>query len=169
MFGFSFAPRGWAFCNGQILPISSNQALFSLLGIVYGGDGRTTFILPDLQGRCPINQGPGPGLTSRNLGSKAGVERVTLTGNEIPSHAHSLSGGSIATTSAVGNQTIPNGNKLAKANDGESNYSDAESNGTMALSGNTANAGGSQSHENMPPFLTINFCIAMVGIYPSRS
>ncbi|MFT6864746.1 MAG: microcystin-dependent protein [Akkermansiaceae bacterium] len=160
-FGFNFAPRGWAKCDGQLLSINSNTALFSLLGTTYGGDGRTTFGLPDLRGRLPMNMGTGPGLSSRNLGQRGGQEDHTLTVNEIPNHSHGQS-----VTSEVGNQASPVGAVPATANDGESNYSTNVANLTTS---DTTNIGGSQSHNNMPPFLVINFSIALQGIFPSRS
>lgn len=169
MVGFSFAPQGWANCDGTILSIASNTALFSLLGTTYGGDGRVTFALPDLRGRVPIHTGQGPGLASRTQGSVSGQETVTLNSNELPSHNHALSSGNLPTTSSVGNQMSPDGHLPATANDGESNYSDAAPTGSMALSGSTGNSGGSQPHNNMPPFLTIRFVVALVGIYPSRN
>ena len=161
MFPFTFAPRAWSDCNGQLLPISQNSALFSLLGTTYGGDGWTTFALPDLRSRVPIHTGNGPGLSSRNLGSKSGAENHTLTVAEIPPHSHGPS-----VTADVGNQTSPVGASLATANDGESNYSNSQNTTTGRA---TSNTGGGQAHNNMPPFLTIRFCIALQGIYPSRS
>ncbi len=160
-FGFNFAPRNWAKCDGQLLPISQNQALFSLLGTIYGGDGRTTLALPDLRGRAPIHQGNGPGLSSRTIGQKGGAETHTLTAAQMPNHFHG-----VQVTSEVGDQTSPTNAKPATANDGESNYSASNEN-TVANS--TTNTGGNQSHNNMPPYLVINFCIALQGVYPSRS
>ncbi len=162
MVGFNFAPRGWAYCQGQLLPISSNDALFSLLGTIYGGDGRSTFALPDLRGRAPIHHGQGQGLSNYNIGQRGGVETVILNVNQIPSHTHSLS----VATDAIGNKKNPEGNKLAIANDGESNYSDT---GKDVGMGTIENTGGNLEHENRPPFLAISFCIALQGIYPSRS
>lgn len=160
-FGFSFPPRGWSLCDGQLLPISSNSALFSLLGIFYGGNGQTNFALPDLRGRFPMHFGNGPGLSSRSIGQRSGNETHTLIQNEIPRHSHGMS-----VTAAVGNQTSPVGGVPATANDGESNYSSA----TEGLStNNTLNAGGGNAHNNMPPFLVINFSIALTGIFPSRN
>lgn len=170
IFGFNFAPRAWADCDGALLSIASNTALFSLYGTIYGGDGRTTFALPDLRGRVPIHLGNGPGLSPRNQGSKGGTETETLNVNQIPSHNHTLAPPNLPTTTAVGNRTAPDGNLLATANDGESNYSNGEPTGAMATSGGAiGNTGGSQGHNNMPPFLTIRFCVALQGIFPSRN
>ena len=163
VFSFGFAPRGWALCNGQLLPINQNQALFSLLGTTYGGDGRVNFALPDLRGRVPIHTGNG-----HTLGERAGEQAHTLSMAEMPAHSHTLTG-TVPSTTAVGNQTQPDGHLPAKANDGESNYSDAAATGGIALTGTTASQGGGLSHDNMPPFLAINFVIALAGLFPSRS
>lgn len=162
MFGGNFAPRGWAFCDGQLLPIASYTALFSLLGTTYGGDGRTTFALPDLRGRVPLHAGNGPGLTSRTQGEKAGIEEVTLSIAQIPSHDHAL-----PASQDFGDAKEPNANVPAKADDGERNYSAAASTDTYLQP--TASTGGSQSHTNMQPYLGVRFIIALEGIYPSRS
>lgn len=158
MFGGNFAPRGWALCDGQILPISQNTALFSILGTTYGGDGRTTFALPDLRGRVPIHAGSGPGLSSYQLGEKGGVERVTLTVQELPSHSHQP-----RANAQDANSDDPDGAFSAVAN--ENIYSNT-SNVSMSA---TTNTGGSQPHENRPPYLAINYIIALVGIFPSRN
>ena len=164
MFAGNFAPRGWALCDGQLLAVSQNEALFSLLGTIYGGDGRTTFGLPDLRSRIPIHQGQGPGLSSRKLGSKAGTEKETITINTLPSHSHGL----MANT-AVGTDTSPTGLMLAqstvpvyRANPPAASFSDMEANAISAL-------GGSQSHTNLMPTLCINFIIALFGVFPSRN
>ena len=160
MFGGNFAPRGWAFCDGQLLAVSQNDALFSLLGTIYGGDGRTTFGLPDLRGRVPIHQGQGPGLSERRLGSKSGSENVTVTTNQLPSHSHTLQG---STTLAT--EEGPGGNVTAQT---ESTDYGTET-PLSARAANTIGAvGGSQSHTNVMPFLCVNFIIALFGIYPSR-
>lgn len=169
MVGFNFAPRNFLNCDGSLLSISSHTALFSLLGTTYGGDGRTTFAIPDLRGRVPVHTGAGPGLTNREIGSRAGSESVELLSNQLPGHSHSLTDGVVPTTNAVGNQTAPDGHRPATANDGESNYSDAASTGDIALGGSTAPTGGNQPHDNMPPFLTIRFVIATAGVYPART
>lgn len=162
MFAGNFAPRGWAFCDGQLLAVSQNDALFSLLGTIYGGDGRTTFGLPDLRGRIPIHAGTGPGLSPRRLGAKLGSEKETLTVNQLPSHTHTMEG-----TEDLGQESIPTGRIFARntATDIYTNDTDALSN--MA-SGMIGKVGGSRSHTNLMPFLCIHFIIALVGIYPSR-
>jgi microcystin-dependent protein len=160
IFAGNFAPRGWAFCNGQLLPISQNTALFSLIGTTYGGDGRTTTALPNLKGRAPMHPGRGPGLTSRRLGQKGGVETATLTEAQIPAHTHTL-----RVSEEDGDSTQPAGNYPAVGNE---IYAPASS--LVAMAGpSLPSTGGSQSHNNMQPFLTINFIIALVGLYPSRS
>jgi microcystin-dependent protein len=163
MFAGNFAPRGWAFCDGQLLAVSQNDALFSLLGTIYGGDGRTTFGLPDLRGRIPIHAGTGPGLSPRQLGSKGGTEKETITVNQLPSHSHTIRAtGDTATT------PNPSGNLLARTAS-LNPYTDQPLVGTNDLNAATiSNVGGSQSHSNTMPFLCINFIIALFGIYPSR-
>ena len=161
MFAGNFAPRGWAFCDGQLLAVSQNDALFSLLGTIYGGDGRTTFGLPDLRGRIPIHAGTGPGLSPRRLGAKGGAETETLTVNQMPSHGHPAQGG-------TGNGLDPNpqGNVLATSTVLEPYYNGPQD--VNLASSSITNVGGSRSHTNLMPFLCVNFIIALVGIYPSR-
>lgn len=165
IFAGNFAPRGWAFCNGQLLPIAQNTALFSLIGTIYGGDGRTTTALPNLQGRAPMHPGRGPGLTARQLGQRGGVETVTLTEAQMPSHSHGM-----MASPNPGEAPGPGpsgGNALARPTGG-SVYGAA--NNLVSFAATTMpNAGGSQAHNNMQPYLTINFIIALVGLYPSRS
>lgn len=164
IFAGNFAPRGWAFCNGQLLPISQNTALFSLIGTTYGGDGRTTTALPNLQGRAPMHPGRGPGLTSRRLGERGGSETVTLTEAQMPSHTHPFQG----------SQDPPDsrqpGNSLASQPSGRgASVLYGTSNPVPQDARTVSNTGGSQSHNNLQPFLTMNFIIALVGLYPSRS
>ena len=158
IFGFDFAPRGWADCDGQLLPINQNQALFALLGTTYGGDGRTTFALPDLRGRVPIHFGSG-----HPQGQRAGEERHTLTTAELPAHAHPTQ-----CSSAAGTSKSPAGNFPASESNGAIAVYSTTSNATLNASAVT-NAGGGQSHENMQPFLTLTFAIALQGIFPSRN
>lgn len=162
IFGFNFAPRGWAMCDGQLLPVSQNTALFSLLGTTYGGDGRTTFALPNLQARAPMQPGQGPGLSHHDLGESGGNESVTLVESEIPSHSHSLSG-----KAQFGNAPSPSERAFARPYGGGSLYSDS-SGMTQMSSQALAPAGGDLPHNNMQPFLTMNFCMAMQGVFPSR-
>lgn len=157
-FGGNFAPRGWAFCDGQLLPVSSNQALFSILGTTYGGDGRTTFALPDLRGRVPIHPGNGPGLSSYRLGEKSGHESVTLTVSNMPSHNHNFMG-----IEGDAKADSPTGNILGKS----TIYSGGTPSAALA-SGVVQNTGGNQSFDVRQPYLCVNFIIALVGIYPSR-
>ena len=152
---FSYAPRGWAFCNGQLLPIAQNQALFSLLGTTYGGNGQTNFALPNLQGRVPIHVGSG-----HTLGEAAGEQAHTLIQAELPTHLHVLNGS--ATNADV---VTPVGNVLAQSSQ---LYGPAAQLTTLDPSSNGL-VGGSQAHLNMQPFLTLNFCIALIGVFPSRN
>jgi len=161
MFAGNFAPRGWAFCDGQLLAVSQNDALFSLLGTIYGGDGRTTFGLPDLRGRIPIHAGHGPGLSERRLGAKGGAETVTVTVNQLPSHGHPLQGSSNTANALNPGSALP-------ATAQSQVYFNREETMTNLNSGSIGNVGGSRSHTNLMPFLCVNFIIALVGIYPSR-
>ncbi len=159
LFAGNFAPRGWAFCSGQLLAISQNQALFSILGTFYGGDGRTTFALPDLRGRVPVHPGQGPGLANRTLGERGGAEQVSLSTDQIPAHAHNFR----ATTNAA-DSTTPAGKILAS---GPTAYG---SGANTQLSNNVIrNTGGGSPHDNMQPWLGLNYIIAITGIYPSRN
>jgi microcystin-dependent protein len=161
IFPFNFAPTGWAFCDGQLLPISQNTALFSLLGTTYGGDGKSTFALPDLRDRAPMHWGQGPGLSLHDLGESGGSEAVTLIASELPAHSHALSGSSSAadTNNPVG--ALPA--TVSGALYGTPQNLVAFAPESLAL------AGGSQPHNNMQPYLTLNFCIAMQGVFPPRS
>ena len=162
-YAFNFAPRGWALCDGQILPISSNQALFSLLGTTFGGDGRTTFALPDLRGRIPVHDGgqAGPGLTRRALGERGGAETVVLSAAELPAHGHSLRG-----TTNPGNRNSPSGSALANDAPDETYRDDVPS---VDMRAGSVAATPSGAHENMPPFLVVNCSIALTGRFPSRN
>lgn len=165
IFAGNFAPRSWAFCNGQLLPVSQNTALFSLIGTTYGGDGRTTTALPNLEGRAPMHPGRGPGLTSRRLGQKTGVETVTLTEAQIPNHSHT-----VRARTGAGASGTPPGPTAAISKNG---FLDRlyETNGaglTNMASETVTDTGGSQAHNNMQPFLVMNFIIALQGLYPSR-
>lgn len=203
LFGFDFAPRGWALCNGQLLPISQYTALFSLLGTKYGGDGITNFALPDLRGRAPIHYGQGPGLSNYIIGQKAGTENVTITSSQMPAHNHGLSAGNLPVTGNItvtaslqasdqlGDSSVPvAGNVLSKTNDVGGSGADVQ-----IYSGNTPNVtlgglsvsatpngmvvntagvttgitGGSQPLPILNPFLVMNFCICIEGIFPSRN
>jgi microcystin-dependent protein len=170
MFGGNFAPRGWALCDGQLLAINTNQALFSILGTTYGGDGRVTFALPDLRGRAPLHEGTGPGLTPRNLGSRGGAENVALGVNELPSHTHAMNDPTLKATANPANTTDPTGAALAIA----PAYNDSELPATAMRDGSVEHpvpgaAGGGASHNNMQPYQVINFIIALQGIFPSRN
>jgi microcystin-dependent protein len=163
IFPFNFAPTGWAFCNGQLIPISQNTALFSLLGTFYGGDGKSTFALPNLQDSAPTHQGQGAGLSSYFVGQSGGSETVTLIQSEIPTHAHQASGVSGSGPTSPTNNTWGTGAGRTPP----PTYVDGNPNVIM---GNALSvAGGSQPHNNMQPYLTLNFCIAMQGIFPPRS
>jgi microcystin-dependent protein len=160
MVGFNFAPRGWAFCDGQILPINQNQSLYSLLGTTYGGDGRTSFALPDLRGRAPVHVGRADSGADYRLGQKTGEENHTLSVNEMPQHTHETFG-----SSDNGAGRDPTGNLLGKA----LNLYAAPSNLTPIHDGSITNVGGGQAHNNMQPSCVLNFCIALQGLFPSRN
>ena len=167
-YGFGFPPRGWALCNGQLLAINQNAALFSLLGTTYGGNGTTNFALPNLQGRAVVNQGQGPGLSNYTLGQVTGVESVTLLTTQIPQHLHQW----VATTS-FGDQPSPNGGFLAAGQipNGTPVPTYAPVNpAVVPLAANTlATAGSNTPHSNMQPYLVLSYCIAVSGIFPSRN
>lgn len=159
--GFTFCPRGWASADGQLLLIRENTALFSLYGTVYGGDGRTTFALPDLRGRVPLHSGSGPGLSNYTAGSRGGQETVTLTISELPSHSHAINASRGATRKG------PNGRILGRP---KRKAYDIPANASAVLASSAVNdAGGSTEHENRPPFLSLRACIALVGTFPSRN
>ncbi len=161
--GFTFPPRGYAFCNGQILSIAQNTALFSLLGTTYGGNGQTTFALPNLQSRVPIHAGQGAGLSPYALGQVGGTESVTLTIQQMPSHNHLVN-----CHGEDGNQGNPNPNILATTGAAPPPYSNAAADATMAPN-SISLVGGSQPHDNLQPYLALNYCIALEGIFPSRN
>ena len=165
IFAGNFAPRGWAFCDGQLLPIAENTGLFSLIGTTYGGDGRTTTALPNLQGRSPMHPGRGPGLTARRLGEKVGVETVTLAEAQIPSHSHTAR--AVNSPAARGGPT--NTRALAESGSGDAYQSNTTANLVDLASETLSTTGGSQAHTNLQPYLVLNFIIALVGLYPSRS
>lgn len=166
MFGGNYAPNGWMLCNGQLLPIFQNQALFSLLGTTYGGDGRTTFALPNMVGRVPIHMGQGPGLSNRNLGEIGGAESVRLTPGDLPAHSHALTGSMNAAST-----NIPAGNVPAQAA-ANVYVRNPPAQALLPLNDGTVSPGGSsdtQAHSNLMPYLCVTFMIAVKGIYPSRS
>ena len=169
IFPFYFAPVGWAFCNGQILPLSQNTALFSLLGTTYGGDGKSNFALPNLQGAAPMHPGQGPGLSLHDLGETGGSDSVTLLQSEMPSHSHNINcidGGRIE-----GQTSQPNNAFLVKTGGTPANaYSTGAPTPNLYMNaGMVGLAGGNQPHNNLMPYLTLNFCIALQGIYPPRT
>jgi microcystin-dependent protein len=166
IFPFNFAPKGWAFCDGQLLPLSQNTSLFSLLGTTYGGDGKSNFALPDLQGCAPMHPGQGPGLSLHDLGETGGSDTVTLLESEIPSHSHTLTGENALPA------TLPSpspSTALAKSA-GVAAYSTTTNTSLVPMSDNAvAPAGGDQPHNNLMPYLTLSFCIAMQGVFPPRT
>lgn len=167
MFGGNFAPRGWAFCNGQILSIAQNTALFSLLGTTYGGNGQTTFALPDLRGRVPISAGQGPGLANYNLGQVSGAETATLLVQNMPAHTHGVNAASATPTPAL---SSPAGNLLGPpGRGGPAIYSPTGPSPAQMHASMIASSGGSQPFSIVQPYLVVNFIIALQGIYPSRN
>jgi microcystin-dependent protein len=166
IFPFNFAPKGWAFCDGQLLPLSQNTALFSLLGTTYGGDGKSNFALPDVQGRTVMHPGQGPGLSLHDLGETGGSETVSLLESEMPSHPHGL----MAHNEDRGTLNLPAPDRCISGSNGGFAYSTVANGAAAAMSGNAlAPAGGDQPHNNMQPYLTLNFCIALQGVYPPRT
>ena len=162
IFPFNFAPKGWAWCDGQLLPLSQNTALFSLLGTTYGGNGKSNFALPDLQGRAPMHPGQGPGLSPHDLGETGGSETVTLLESEIPSHSHPLG----AWQSDPADHFQPTNATLCRSNNGQA-WGAASNLVTMSPQA-ISPAGGDQPHSNMQPYLTFYFCIALQGVFPPR-
>ncbi len=165
IFPFNFAPKGWAFCNGQLLPISQNTALFALLGTTYGGDGKSTFALPDLEGSSAMHPGQGQGLSLRDLGEMGGAETVTLLQSEMPAHTHAANAvGVVSTTAAPSTQTA-----IARSVNGSAFAAYAQGNALQQLAPEALPiAGGSLPHNNLQPYLTLNYCIAMQGVFPAR-
>ena len=163
IFGGNFAPAGWMFCEGQLLPISENETLFNLIGTTYGGDGQETFALPDLRGRLPIHMGTGPGLSTYVIGEMSGTESVTLTVNQLPNHTHPPTA-----LSSNGNANDPANRIWANAQSGSA-YTTGSPTGATLNPTTLAPIGGSQPHENMQPYLCVSFIISLFGIYPSQS
>jgi microcystin-dependent protein len=165
IFPFNFAPKGWAFCGGQILPISQNTALFSLLGTTYGGDGKSNFALPNLGGAAPVHQGQGPGLSPRDLGEAGGTDTVTLLESEMPLHNHALNA---APNAALVKLPAPSVG-LARSRSANAYQTNATQNLVAMSDQAIPPAGGDQPHNNMQPYLTLNFCIALQGVFPPRT
>ncbi|HVR08356.1 MAG TPA: tail fiber protein [Thermoanaerobaculia bacterium] len=167
IFPFNFAPKGWAFCDGQILPLSQNTALFSLLGTTYGGDGKSNFALPNMQGNAPMHPGQGPGLSLHDLGETGGSDTVTLLESEMPAHSHSLTANSLNSATA---QTPASNLGLAKSKTIQAYFPGSPVPATTTIADvAVAPAGGDQPHNNLQPYLTLNFCIALQGVYPPRT
>lgn len=165
IFGFNFAPVGWAQCNGQLMPLSQNTALFSLLGTMYGGDGKSTFALPNLMGMAPMAWGQGQGLSNRDIGETGGSEYVTLLQSEMPAHAHTMQA-----VGAFGSSNDPAARALARPFGGGNLYAPASAGAAAPLNQQAVQvAGGSLPHNNMQPYLTLNICIALQGIFPPRT
>jgi microcystin-dependent protein len=164
IFPFNFAPKGWAFCDGQILPISQNTALFSLLGTTYGGDGRSNFALPDLQGRAPMHPRQGPGLSLHDLGESSGSDYVTLLTSESPAHNHA-----VMASNQPGEDATPGGEALARSVGASLYHTDTAQNLVAMSPSALGPSGGDQPHNNLMPYLTLNFCIALQGVFPPRS
>lgn len=164
IFPFNFAPRGWSWCDGQLLPLSQNTALFSLLGTTYGGNGKSNFALPDLQGRAPMHPGQGPGLSLHDLGETGGSETVSLLESEIPSHSHAMRASNDASTT-----NVPAGATVARPFGRGNNLFKVGTTNLVQMAPETlAPAGGDQPHNNLQPYLTFYFCIALQGVFPPR-
>ena len=165
IFPFNFAPKGWAWCDGQLLPLSQNTALFSLLGTTYGGNGKSNFALPDLQGRAPMHPGQGPGLSLHDLGEIGGSETVTLLESEIPAHSHTL-----RANADIGDLQAPNPSRSIARSQNANAYQSTTNQSIVSMAPESlAPAGGDQPHNNMQPYLTFYFCIALQGIFPPRT
>jgi microcystin-dependent protein len=168
VFPFNFAPVGWALCEGQLMPISQNTALFSLLGTFYGGDGRTTFALPDLRGRVPVGQGQGPGLSFHDIGEMEGGEAVTLLATQNPPHSHPFPAVAAQATTNAPNGALPaQGHGSGRGAFPVNTYAALQTAVPLA-SGQVASAGGGQPHNNLQPYLSLNWCIALQGVFPPR-
>jgi microcystin-dependent protein len=166
IFPFNFAPKGWAFCDGQLLPLSQNTALFSLLGTTYGGDGKSNFALPNVQGSAPMHPGQGPGLSLHDLGETSGSDTVTLLQSEIPAHTHTMR----THSQDVGDLNAPAPDRSLAHSSGGFVFQSNILNNVVQLSNNAVPpAGGDQPHNNMQPYLTLNFCIALQGVFPPRT
>ncbi len=164
IFPFNFSPTGWAFCDGQLLPISQNTALFSLLGTNFGGDGRSTFGLPNMQGSAPMHYNQGPGLSLHDIGEVGGSDTITLLQSEMPNHSHTVN------AAGAGSLAGPGANAWASGEKGHAPAYAATGGATVAMGGQAiSSAGGNQPHNNLQPYLVLNFCIAMQGVYPARS
>jgi microcystin-dependent protein len=166
IFPFNFAPKGWAFCDGQILPLSQNTALFSLLGTTYGGDGKSNFALPNMQGNAPMHPGQGPGLSLHDLGETGGSDTVSLLESEIPAHSHAMRAHNF---DQADTQNPSSSTSLAQSANGFAYQNNTSQNLVQLNSSALAPAGGDQPHNNMQPYLTLNFCIALQGVYPPRT
>ena len=165
-FAFDFAPRGWAKCDGQLLAIAENSALFSLIGTIYGGDGRTNFALPDLRSRSPMHTGQGNGLSLRNIGTAGGAEQITLNVSHMPAHSHAAQ---LKATDQAATENKPHGALLAGTETSATYHTPPATVDMAADAVAVGNTGGSQPHDNMTPYLALNYCIAIVGTFPSRS
>jgi microcystin-dependent protein len=164
IFPFNFPPKGWAWCDGQILPLSQNTALFSLLGTTYGGDGKSNFALPDLQGRAPMHPGQGPGLSLHDLGESSGSDTVSLLESEIPGHSHTMQAFALQALVKLPGPNV----SLARSRNGSA-YQDTPGNLVQLNDNTVAPAGGDQPHNNLQPYLTLYFNIALQGVYPPRT
>jgi microcystin-dependent protein len=165
IYPFSFAPKGWAFCDGQLLPLSQNTALFSLLGTTYGGNGKSNFALPDMQGNSPMHPGQGPGLSLHDLGETGGSETVTLLESEMPSHSHGLLANAVAGDTNAPSPSV----SLTRSHNANAYQATTNQNIVQFAPNAIAPAGGSLPHNNMMPYLTLNFCIALQGVFPPRT
>jgi microcystin-dependent protein len=164
VFPFNFAPSGWALCNGQILPITQNTALFSILGTTYGGDGKVTFALPNLRDSVPMQAGQGPGLSFRELGESGGADAVTLLQSEIPAHSHSLAAANFPADIQAPTPNVA----IARSSGGNAYQANVSQNLVQMNASTLAPSGGDLPHNNLQPYLTLNFCIALQGVFPPR-